>query len=189
MSLAWPPILLIMAKAHGQRLIILAAVTALLLLPGCASKRGWISDSQLKRALNFAEEQASDGGRKVLSTGREMTLIEQTIVRGSCWDYANEVYNRAGFPNTRYSRQSVFKGTMKRGPYADVSQIEPGDFLYYINHSYHNIQHSAIFVTWFNIDKKQAIMLSYGGEKRKEPGRYLPYDLSHVFRIIRPNSH
>ena len=167
-----------------------AALAALLLaIAGCAPRYGWISDAQLKRQLNAAEQQASDGGRKVLVTGRTMALNEKDIVRGSCWDYASEVYNRAGYPNTRYSRQTIFKGTKKHGPYADPALIQPGDFLYYINHSYHNIEHSAIFITWLNIDKRQAIMLSYAGEKRSSPGQYLPYDLSHVFRIIRPNSH
>ena len=176
------------AHLRSAHPLILMALS-LMVLAACAPKHGWISDWQLKRALNDAEQQAGEPARKILVTGRNMAMDDKTILRGSCWDYANEVYNRAGFPNTRYSRQTVFRGSKKRGPYADAALIQPGDFLYYINHSYHDIEHSAIFVSWLNIDKRQAIMLSYGGEKRKEPGRYLPYDLSHVFRIIRPNLH
>ncbi|EDN71465.1 conserved hypothetical protein [Beggiatoa sp. PS] len=73
----------------------------------------------------------------------------------------------------------------EKGPYAKLNLIQPGDFLYYINHSYEDIEHSAIFVDWVDSQNKQALMLSYGGESRQEPARYLPYDLSHVYRIVR----
>lgn len=136
--------------------------------------------------LLAAEEQATDTGRSILATGREMTLVRQEIVRGSCWDYSNAVYDRAGYPNDRTNRDTVFKGTKKKGPYADAELIQPGDWLFYINHSYNDIEHSAIFVKWLDFDQRTALMLSYGGEKRNAPARYLPYDLSHVYRIIRP---
>ena len=113
-----------------------------------------------------------------------MTLIDKVIIPGGCWDYANEVYNRAGYPNQPRKRQTIFKSS-KSGPYANISLIQPGDFLYYINHSYGDIEHSAIFVDWVDYNNKQALMLSYGGENRYEPARYLPYDLSSVYRIIR----
>lgn len=115
-----------------------------------------------------------------------MTVDRQEIVRGSCWDYSNAVYTRAGYPNNRKSRVTVFKGTKKRGPYADASLIRAGDWLYYINHSYNGIEHSAIFVKWVDYRRYMGLMLSYGGEKRREPARYLQYDLSNVYRIIRP---
>lgn len=172
-----------------HRIILLLAASSLLALTGCAAHHDGVGQSQLHRTLYQAERQASEPGRRVLEIGREMTLEEREIVRGSCWDYANAVYNRAGFPNTRYSRKTVFKGGRKRGPYADASLIQPGDFLYYINHSYHGVTHSAIFVGWLDYDRRRAIMLSYGGERRKEPARYRPYDLSNVYRIIRPNTH
>ncbi len=139
----------------------------------------------LLERLDRAERSASPGGRAVLATGRQMTLVEREILPGGCWDYANEVYNRAGHPG-RGGRRSVFKGSKERGPYATPAQIRPGDFLYYINHSYGDIEHSAIFVAWLDIDSRRALMLSYAGEQRREPARYKSYDLSHVYRIVRP---
>ncbi|MBL7996243.1 DUF2914 domain-containing protein, partial [bacterium] len=56
------------------------------------------------------------------------------------------------------------------------------------NHSYNNIEHSAIFIEWIDIENKIALMLSYGGESRREPARYIPYDLSSVYGITRANS-
>jgi len=176
---------------------LLVNLILLWLLTGC------LSNSSLLRELNqqtiesstqassqqsimlMAEQKATDQGRKILSTGRQMTVIDEEIIPGGCWDYANEVYNRAGYPNQRNKRQTVFGGSKEKGPYAKVSLIQPGDFLYYINHSYGDIEHSAIFVDWLNYENKEALMLSYGGENRREPARYLPYDLSHVYRIIR----
>ncbi len=113
-----------------------------------------------------------------------MTLERKEIIRGSCWAYSNAVYARNGFPVK--NRVTVFKGGKKNGPYAEAEQIEPGDWLYYINHSYNDVEHSAIFVKWINYDKRIALMLSYGGEKRKDPARYLAYDISHVYQIVRP---
>lgn len=141
----------------------------------------------LNELLLEAEDRAAPSGRKVLETGRVMTLINQEIVRGSCWDYANEVFNRAGFPNRSGARQTVFKGSKSKGPYAAADAISPGDFLYYINHSYNDVEHSAIFVGWIDRQRREALMLSYGGERRKAPARYRSYDLSHVYRIIRPS--
>ncbi len=115
-----------------------------------------------------------------------MTLLNREIIRGSCWDYADAVYTRAGYPRTTSARLTLFKGTKQRGPYADPAQIQPGDFLYYINHSYGDVEHSAIFVAWLDFEAREALMLSYGGERRKAPARYRAYDLSHVYQITRP---
>lgn len=131
-----------------------------------------------------AEQKATDQGRKILTTGWQMAIIDKEIIPGGCWDYANEIFNRAGYPNTGRKRKTIFKGA-KKGPYAAISLIQPGDFLYYINHSYGDIEHSAIFVDWIDYTNKEALMLSYGGENRRKPARYLSYDLSSVYRIIR----
>ena len=138
--------------------------------------------------LMQAEEEAEEIGRKILATGRVMTLDNREIVRGSCWDYTNAVYTRSGYPNDRKSRVVVFKGTKSKGPYADARLIKPGDWLYYVNHSYNGVEHSAIFVKWVDFESRSALMLSYGGEKRNEPARYLTYDLSNVYQIIRPSA-
>lgn len=143
-------------------------------------------NGSLLDTLLAAESRATRAGRKVLATAREMTLDRREIVRGSCWDYTNAVYNRTGYPNNKTGRKTIFRSSKENGPYADAALIQPGDWLYYINHSYNGIEHSAIFVKWINLDERTALMLSYGGEKRKEPARYLPYDISHVYQIVRP---
>lgn len=178
-------------KMHARSLPTLAL---LLLLVACATApqqraalyKGADYASDLESSLKEAEEGADDSGRKILMTGREMTIVRQEIVKGSCWDYSNAVYNRSGFPNNRSSRMTVFKGSKDNGPYADAKLIRPGDWLYYVNHAYGNIEHSAIFVKWLDFDARSALMLSYGGEKRNDPARYLAYDLSNVYQIIRP---
>ncbi len=140
----------------------------------------------LAKRLLKAESRAGESGKKVLTVGRNMTLVNKEIVRGSCWDYADTVYQRAGFSRQSQQRQIVFKGSKRKGPYADIRQIKPGDFLYYINHSYGGVEHSAIFIDWEDKNKNMALMLSYGGENRKSPARYKVYDLSHVYHITRP---
>lgn len=145
-----------------------------------------ISKSELKLILK-AEKQADKGGKRVLEEGRDLALNKKAIVAGSCWNWINTVYNNAGYPNKNRKRTSVFKGK-KSGPYAKSKTIKAGDWLYFINHSYNNIEHSGIFVYWVDYKKKTAMILSYGGENRKQPGRYKVYDLSHVYNIIRPAS-
>jgi hypothetical protein len=140
----------------------------------------------LAKRLLQAEARATIPAKKILKTGRNMTLVNKEIVRGSCWDYADTVYQRAGFSRQPQQRQIIFKGSRRNGPYADIGQIKPGDFLYYINHSYGGIEHSAIFIDWEDKNKKMALMLSYGGENRKSPARYRVYNLSHVYHITRP---
>jgi hypothetical protein len=107
----------------------------------------------------------------------------RVIVRGACWDYINAVYTRAGYPESK--RRYVYR-TAKKGPYADTKLIRPGDWLYFVNHSYNDIEHSAVFVEWINRGAREARMLSYAGQNRREPGRYLSYDLRSVYTIIRP---
>ncbi|HSO20745.1 MAG TPA: hypothetical protein VLT88_14880, partial [Desulfosarcina sp.] len=133
--------------------------------------------------LLLAEARATPYGREILETGRSMTLARDEIIRGGCWDYANAVYNRAGYPDRK--RKTVFK-SRKAGPYADLGLIQPGDWLYYVNHWYGDIEHSAIFVDWVDFGAGEGLMLSYGGEKRREPARYMVYDVSHTYMIIRP---
>jgi hypothetical protein len=143
---------------------------------------------RIEKRLLQAEAKASKPAKKILKVGRKMTLVDKEIVRGSCWDYADTVYTRAGFSRKQTQRQTVFKGSKRRGPYADIAQIKPGDFLYYINHSYGGIEHSAIFIDWEDKNKKMALMLSYGGENRRSPARYRVYNLSNVYQITRPKN-
>jgi len=134
--------------------------------------------------IEAAEYDASVAGKKVLAVGRKMVFEEKKIVKGSCWDYINEVYRRAGYSS---DKKTVFK-SKKSGPYVDVSKIQPGDWLYYINHSYNGVEHSGIFVYWKDYKNKIGVTLSYGGQNRNEPGRYKEYDLRSVYNIMRPGA-
>jgi hypothetical protein len=120
-------------------------------------------------------------GKKILATGRKMTVDDKTIIKGSCWNWVNEVFNRSGVSE---SKKIVFKGK-KAGPYVDINLIQPGDWLYYINYSYRMVEHSGIFVYWKDFNKKLGVILSYGGRNRNEPARYLTYDLKSVYYITR----
>jgi len=131
--------------------------------------------------IKKAEKEASDEGKVILETGRKMALEDKLIIKGSCWNWINECFNKAGYGTNKYI---AFK-SKKSGPYVDQNKIEPGDWLYYINHSYNDVEHSGIFVYWIDYDKKIGMILSYGGESRNAPGRYLPYDLTHVYYITR----
>ena len=139
-------------------------------------------DSEYLPLLSNAETQSSRAAREVISTARKMALNERTIIKGGCWDYLNAVFNRAGV-----SRNTIHKGTYGQGPYANSSEIEVGDWLYYINHGYNGVEHSGLFVGWVDERAKQALILSYAGENRREPARYRVYDLSNVYQIMRPN--
>ncbi len=135
----------------------------------------------LEVILSRAEEKASPEGKTILTTGRRMVEMKQ-VIRGSCWDYANAVFNNSGFK--RDQRVSLLKSKFK-GPYADSSTILPGDWLYFINYSFKESDHSGIFVEWTDVEKKIAVILSYVGGKKKKPGTYKIYDLRHVYTMIR----
>lgn len=160
-------------------------ITALLLFASMSSYAQYYDDNDYEKIIKKAEKTAAEEGKNVLETGRRMTLDSALILPGGCWDYANAVYLRAGY--SWGQREEVYK-SVKAGPYVDVSKIIKGDWLYYVNHSYGGIEHSAIFVDWLDYDHKIGLMLSYGGENRHEPARYLPYDLSSVYGITRPNA-
>lgn len=138
-------------------------------------------DSQYLPLLGRAETQSSRAAQGVISTARTMALNERTIIQGGCWDYLNTVFNRAGV-----TRDTIHQGVYAQGPYAHSSEIEIGDWLYYINHGYNGVEHSGLFVGWVDEAAKQALILSYAGESRREPARYRVYDLSNVYQIMRP---
>ncbi len=138
-------------------------------------------DSEYLPILGQAETQSSSAAREVISTARAMALNERTIIQGGCWDYLNAVFKRAGV-----TRDTVHKGVYRQGPYANSGEIQAGDWLYYINHGYKGVEHSGLFVGWVDESAKQALMLSYAGENRREPARYKVYDLSNVYQIMRP---
>lgn len=159
-----------------------AAVQAPRSASGQAPSRMFRDGSSLD-LLKRAEAKASPAGAKVLAAARVMTVDERSILPGACWDYVNAAWNRAGY--TAKKRQTVFKGGKRTGPYAEAAQIQPGDWVYFINHSYGDIEHSALFVDWADVGAKSAYMLSYAGEKRAETARYLLYDLRSAYQVIR----
>ncbi|WP_066804185.1 hypothetical protein [Moraxella oblonga] len=132
--------------------------------------------------ISQAELTATPNAQKILITARQM-VENGEIIKGGCWDYLNTAWNRAGFGDKQ--RTIIFRGDIKTPPYANINDILAGDWLYHVNYSYNNIEHSGMFIGW--IDKENAIglTLSYAGEKRGEPARYKAYDLSGVYRITR----
>ena len=63
--------------------------------------------------------------------------------------------------------------------------IEAGDWLYFVNHSFSESEHSAIFVTWLDEDRKEALMVNYIGGSKKRPGTYKRFIIDEVYNIIR----
>ena len=160
-------------------------------LASCSSLSSRKSDSDvnsygeivdLEMILDRAEGNAAPEGKTILITGRSM-IEKKKVIKGSCWDYANAVYNKAGYaPDQRITPlKSKFKG-----PYADLSTIQAGDWLYFINYSFKESDHSGIFVEWTDYENKKGVILSYVGGRKKKPGNYKIYDLRHVYYIIRP---
>lgn len=158
-----------------MRFIILSLI---LLFLGCSSKA-----PKRYHITNTSHPPTSYEGEKILRMGEIMALRDREIIRGSCWDYIDTLYTRAGFP--RNKRGYIFKTRKNSPPYAPLSIIKPGDWLYFINHSYGKVEHSGIFVRWQNRSKTQAVILSYGGENRRKPGRYLIYNIRDTFTILR----
>lgn len=131
--------------------------------------------------LDLAEADATVGGRKILETSRSM-ISNQEIFVGGCWNYINAVYDRAGVPSN--SRDTIYKSKFQ-GPYANSDIIQGGDWLYFVNHSYSESEHSAIFVAWINEDKKEALMVNYVGGNKKNPGTYKRFIIDEVYNVLR----
>jgi len=85
------------------------------------------------------------------------------IVKGSCWDYIDAIYNENNI--TKEQRETVFKGK-KSGGFANSNLLKSGDWIYHINHSYKNIEHSGLFITWVDKNSTKALMLSYVRERK-----------------------
>lgn len=153
-------------------------VIILLLFLGCSSKA-----PRRYHITNVSHPPTSQAGNKILHVGKIMALKDKEIIRGGCWDYIDTIYSRSGY--TRGKRKYIYKTNKNSPPYAPLNLIKPGDWLYYINHSYGKVEHSGIFVRWHNKSKAQAVILSYGGERRNEPGRYLIYNIKNTYTILR----
>ncbi len=156
----------------------------LLLFAGCARKHQPLKQTQNNYSLLFsqAKSKAKPLAKKVLQKAYELSFVKKVIVRGSCWDYINTIYHQAGFPAKK--RKVIFKGE-KRGSFANLDLVQPGDWLYFVNYSYHKVGHSGLFINWIDRKKRLALILSYAGENRKVPARYKVYDISSVYYIVR----
>ena len=53
-------------------------------------------DSEHLPLLSSAESQSGMAASEVISTARKMALNERAIIQGSCWDYLDAVFKRAG---------------------------------------------------------------------------------------------
>lgn len=143
----------------------------------------FVTSQNFQQILAQAELTASTEGKNILQTSDEM-ITNQTIVVGSCWDYVNAVYTRAGYQDNQ--RVTIFEGK-EQGPFVQDDIIQAGDWLYFINHSFGNVEHSAIFIAWTDVANKQALMVSYAGGDQSIPARLKVYDLSNVYNVIRPH--
>ncbi|MDO9180892.1 MAG: hypothetical protein Q7U04_00725 [Bacteriovorax sp.] len=139
------------------------------------------ANENFEEILDRAEANSSFAARRILEASRSM-ISNQEIIVGGCWNYINTVYDRAGYSTNQ--RVTVFKSKIQ-GPYVKADRIEPGDWLYYVNHSYSDIEHSAIFVAWTDKEKKIALMVSYVGGNQKKPAEYKKYNLNNIYNIIR----
>jgi hypothetical protein len=128
--------------------------------------------------LTRAAAQSAPGARRVLDAVKVM-LDGVVVTRGSCYTWVNAVYRRAGGP-----RQTVFEGD-RRTRWADASLLRPGDWVFFINHSYNDVTHSAIFVAWVDERARVALMVSYPGGNRDAPGRFSDYELTNVYQLVR----
>lgn len=126
---------------------------------------------------------ASPAGERVLRMARRM-VRNRTIVRGSCYDYIERVFRRAGFPAGR--RERVFTSPPE-GPYADLALIAPGDWLFLVSRPDLDppLTHSVIFVRWLDRAAGRAEVVSYAGGDARRPGGLVPYDLTRTYVIAR----
>ena len=152
--------------------------TTLLFLPACTYFDTSVTQQpfQTKNTINTSAYNVLCMGDKLIRNG--------VIVKGSCWDYIDYTFTKAGVP--QHKRLTVFK-SKKRGPYVNSKKIKAGDWLYFLNRSYHNSEHSGIFIRWVDKSKKMATLLSYQGEGKRKPARYKNYILTHVYNIMRTN--
>ncbi len=101
-------------------------------------------------------------GQRVLEAGQQV-VNNAEIIKGSSNNYINVIFYRAGFVQGK--RQTIFKGSNKN--FANPDIIQPGDWVHFVNHSYHNKPHSGIFVRWINRAENTAEIISYPGENSK----------------------
>jgi hypothetical protein len=130
-------------------------------------------------ALRSAREHAAPGAQRVLDATRTM-LDEDTIVLGSCFTWVEALFHRAGGV-----QHEVYRGSRHSGPYAEAAVLLPGDWVFFLNRGFEDVTHSAVFVAWVDEPSRVALMVSYPGGRRQEPGRFGTYELTGVYRVMR----
>jgi hypothetical protein len=126
----------------------------------------------------------SEAARRVLETAQRMGDAG-TVVRGSCYRYIDRVFDDAGHDGWR-ERTQVFRGS-RNGPYADLDLIQPGDWLYIVNHPESRPvgTHSVLFVAWEDRANGYARVWSYVGGSQDRPADLVGYDVTRTYGIQR----
>jgi len=128
----------------------------------------------------------ADPGRNVILTARGMIARRETV-RGSCYAYLTEVFDRAG--NEGWRTRTIVHQAGASGPYADLNQIRPGDWLYIVTNpdSTPIGAHSVLFLGWVDRSSGYARTISHPGwAAGAHAGREGSHDVSMTYRIIRP---
>jgi hypothetical protein len=131
--------------------------------------------------LNSIRARERNSGGKVLANALKK-IRAKTIIKGSCYDWINMVYNENGYKGKK--REKIF-WSKESGPYANASKLKPGDWIMFKNLTYGEIGHSGIFLSWLDFDKKSAMVIGYAGQKRTMPGRYREYEITRLFGVLR----
>ena len=126
------------------------------------------------------------GANFVLQNAYKLSYIDNKVILGSCWDYLNAVYARIEAEG--YKKNELYM-TKKAGPFAPKSMLQPGDWIYHINHQWYGVEHSAIFICWKDYENGIAITLSYMGMNRYKTAKFGEYDLNSVYAIFRLEDH
>jgi hypothetical protein len=129
-------------------------------------------------ALDAARGHAAPGARRVLDAAHAM-IVGGAVVRGSCYTWLRAVYARA-----TGAHRVVYVGR-PRPRFTRFELLRPGDWVFFINHSYGNNTHSAMFVGWVDPRAHVALMASYVGGNRTAPGRFSTYSLTNVYQVVR----
>ncbi len=124
-----------------------------------------------------------DPGRHVILTARAM--LNESF-RGSCYAFLSEVFSRAGHNGWR--NRTIVHRSGTAGPYANLDQIRPGDWLYIVNHPESTPvgTHSVLFVGWEDRSSGYARVIEHPGWGAATTGRERSYDVSRTYRIVRP---
>ena len=131
-----------------------------------------------------ADRPTGNAGAHVVATALRM-IREGTIVRGSCFDYIHAVFTEAGI--SRRDVRTIYRRN-PNGPYADISTIRPGDWLFIVNHPDRTPVgvHSVLFLGWEDRARGQARVSNYVGRRANRPGDIRTYDVTRTYGIYRP---